>query len=64
MRVQIAVKMHRIAEAVSAMHIALHKPLVSVPSRALTSRDSHRGLQRPKGPNLEKIQDLEIFKRD
>ena len=28
------------------MHIALHKLLVSVPSRALTSRDSHRGLQK------------------
>ena len=43
-RVQIAVKMHRIAKVVSAMHIALHKSLVSVPSRAVTLRDSHRGL--------------------
>ena len=50
MRVQIAVNMHRIAKVVSALHIALHKSpvfnTVLVPSRALTSRDSHRGLQK------------------
>ena len=45
-RVQIAVKMNRIAKVISTMHIALHKSPVSVPSRALTSRDSHRGLQK------------------
>ena len=33
----------RLPKVVSAMHISLHKSLVSVPSRALTSRDSHRG---------------------
>ena len=38
--------MHRIAKLVSAMHIALHTSLVSVPSKALKSRDSHRGLQK------------------
>ena len=45
-RVQIEMKIHRIAKVVSAMHIALHKSLVSVPFRALTSHDSYRGLQK------------------
>ena len=40
-RAQIAMKTHRIAKMISAMHIALHKSLVLVPSKVGCKRTSH-----------------------
>ena len=45
-RAQIAVNMHRMAKVISAMHTALHKSLLLVPSKALKSLDTHGGLRK------------------